>query len=134
MNIKNKIEEIRKIDPGFDILKAEKKLNMLDSMLNEIENSLFKEVCKISRDDIITVLRLCYGISYEIGNTKQSLSNSNKEIEISKRILSIARLLFGKSKDLLPYLTLNLVNSISDTDLHNSICLEIEEIKNQTLK
>ncbi|MBN8702989.1 MAG: hypothetical protein J0M08_07985 [Bacteroidetes bacterium] len=134
MKINERIREIENIEVGFDISLAEKKLNMLDSLLSEIENSYFSDICKISREEIISVLQHCYGISYEIGNTKQSLLNSNKEIEISKRTLSIARLLFGKSKELLPYLSLNLVNSISNKELHNSISMEISEIKNQTLK
>ncbi len=129
MIITERIEEIENIEIGFDISLVEKKLNMLDSLLSEIENSLFLDVCKISREDLILVLQHCYGISYEIGNTKQTL-NSRKGVEISKRTLSIARLLFGKSKELLPYLSLNLVNSISDKELHDSINLEISEIKN----
>ena len=130
MKIKERIREIESIEIGFDISLAEKKLNMLDSLLSEIENSLFLDICKTNREEIILVLQHCYGISYEVGNTKQSL-NSNKDIEIAKRILPIARLLFGKSKDLLPYLSLSLVNSISDKEVHNSISLEIMEIKNQ---
>ncbi|MCA0365327.1 MAG: hypothetical protein LCH67_14895 [Bacteroidetes bacterium] len=132
MKIKERIKEIENMRVGFDISLAERKLNMLDSLLSEIENSSFVNICKISREEIISVLRNCYGISYEIGNTKQSLLNSNKEIELSKRTLSIARLLFGKSKELLPYLNLNLINSISDKELHNKISIEILEIKNQT--
>lgn len=105
-------------------------MNIVDSLLKKIEDSAFEDVCIISREDVIAVLQLCYGISYEIGNTKQSL-NSNKDTEIAKRILPIARLLFGKSKELLPCLLLNLVNSISDKEVRNSISMEIAEIKNQ---
>ena len=134
MKIKERIREIESIDVGFDISLAEKKLNLLDSLLQDIENLSFIDICNISREEIISILQQCYGIFYEIGNTKQSLANLKWEIDFSKRILNIARFLFGKSKDLLPYLSLNLVNSISDIDLHNSISLEIEEIKNQTLR
>lgn len=134
MKIKERIDEIESINVGFDISLAEKKLNLLNTLLKDIENLSLLDICKISREEIISILQNCYGIFYEIGNTKQNLPNFNWELDFSKRILNIARLLFGNSKDLLPYLSLILVNSISDTDLHNSISLEIEEIKNQTLK
>ena len=47
MNIKEQIREIENIQVEFDISLAEKKLNKIDSLLSEIENLLFKDVCKI---------------------------------------------------------------------------------------
>jgi hypothetical protein len=133
MNIKERILEIESIQVGFDISLAEKKINIIDALLTEIENSLFINICESSREDIITVLQHCYGISYEIGHTKQSIK-SNKDVEIAKRILPIARFIYGKSKELMPYLSLNLVNSISNIELHNLISSEISEIRNQDSK
>jgi len=130
MNIKEQIREIENIQVEFDISLAEKKLNKIDSLLSEIENLLFKDVCKISREDIVVLLQHCYGIAYEIGNTKQKF-NSDKDVVIAKRVLPIARLILGKSKELLPYLSLNLVNSIIDTELHKSLRAEILEIESQ---
>lgn len=132
MKIKERIKEIENMIIGFDISLAERKFNMVDSLLCEIENTSFVNICKISREEIITVLRICYGIFYEIGTTKQTLLDSNKEIELSKRTLSIARLLFGKSKQLLPYLNIVLNYSFSDKELHNKLSEEISEIENHT--
>lgn len=129
MDIKGKIQEISLINIGFDVFLAEIKLNKIISLLIEIENTLFQEVCEYSREDIIDFLQICYGISYEIGNTKQQLK-SNLEIDLAKRILPIARLVFGKSKDLLPYLSLNLHNSIQDSEFHKLLEIEISNINN----
>ncbi|MFV0345801.1 MAG: hypothetical protein ACK5IQ_06075 [Bacteroidales bacterium] len=130
MKIQKKVKEISEINIGFDIHLAEIKLNKINSLLNEIENSLFKDVLETPREDIIEFLQICYGVSYEIGNTKQHL-RSNIEIKIEKRILPIARLIFGKTKELLPYLSLNLHNSIGDVELHRVLEMEISEINNQ---
>lgn len=129
MNIKDKIQEINKIEIGFDISLANIKLNKIDLLLSEIENAFFKDRCEIAREDIIIFLQLCYGISYEIGNTKQHL-NSNKDIEIAKRTLPIARVIFGDSKELLPYLSLNLHNAILNKELYRELEMEISAINN----
>jgi len=113
---------------GFDISLAEVKLDKIYSLLVELENSPFKEICENSREDIVDFIQICYGISYEIGNTKQQLS-SKKDEEIAEKVLPIARLIFGKSRDLLPYLTLNLHISISDKAKHEFLKMEISEIE-----
>lgn len=133
MNMKDRINEIDKIEIGYDISLAKNKLDMIDSLLIEIENNLFKEICSVPREDIVSLLQICYGISYEIGNTKQQLY-SNLDVEIARRILPIARLIFGKSKELLPYLSLNLHNSIQDKELYALLEEEILTIKNTLLK
>lgn len=134
MKLKEKLFEIENIEVGFDVSLAEKKLNLLDSLLREIENLAFADVCTIQREDLILLLKYCYGISYEIGNTKQSLLNPSKEIEIAQRALLIARFLFGKSEELLPFLSLCYLNAFDNKSLQDSINMEIEEIKTLNIK
>lgn len=133
MDIKEKIKEIENIQVGFDISLAQKKIELIDSLLTEIENSFFRDICEIQREDITTILQYCYGISYEIGNMRQSV-NLNNDIEIEKRILPIARLLFGRSKEMLPYLYSNLHSSIGDNELHDLIQSEILEIEQHIIE
>ena len=130
MNIKKEIQKIESIDIGYDISLAEKKLNKIIQLVDYVENIFFSEGCDIPREDVISVLQQVYGISHEIGNTRQHLQ-SNKDVELVKRILPIARLVFNKSKELLPYLSLNLHNSIGDEKTHELLYREILEIEEQ---
>lgn len=130
MNLKGEIQKIENIQFGFDISLAEEKLNKIILLVDYIESRFFKKGDDIPREDIISVLQQVYGISYEIGNTKQSLQ-SNKVTELAKRILPIARVIYNKKRDLLPYLYLNLNNSIGDEKIHQSLSQEISQIENQ---
>ena len=130
MHIKDQIKEIEDIKVGFNISFAKIKLNKVIHLVDYVENIVLIEKSDIPREDIISVLQQVYGISYEIGNTKQQLG-SKKDIELARRILPIARLVFKKSKELLPYLVLNLHNSIGDEKLHTILNKKISEIQNQ---
>lgn len=133
MNLKKELKDIEDIQIGFDISLAEQKINKIIQLVDYIENNLIKEDYIIFREDIISVLKQVYSISYEIGNTKQSLP-SNIDVELSKRILPIARIIFNKTKELLPYLYLNLNNSIGNKETYQLLNQEILEIENQNEK
>lgn len=128
MNLKKEIKDIEDIQIGFDISLAENKIDKIIRLVDYIENNFNEERIEIIREDLISVLQQAYGISYEIGNTKQSLQ-SNKDVELAKRILPIARIVFNKTKELLPYLYLNLHNSIGHEKIHQLLSQEISEIE-----
>ncbi len=130
MNLKKEIKEIGDIQIGFDISLAEPKINKIIRLVDYIEKYFPKEGNGIVREEVIEVLQQAYGISYEIGNTKQSLP-SNKDVELARRILPIARIVFNKTKELLPYLYLNLNNSIGNQKMHQLLNQEISEIEKQ---
>ena len=97
-------------------------------LLQYIEDSVLTRKINIQREDIISIIEQVRWLSYEIGSTKQSVE-FDKYQEIILRTLPIAKLIFGKTKELLPYLYLNLHNSFRNQELHNSLQKEIQEIE-----
>jgi hypothetical protein len=128
MKLLSEIKEIEAMEINFDITLAEKKINKIFKLIEIIELDLLYDN-RIERDDIVAVLKNAYGTIYEIGNTKQSLP-SRRDFELAQKILGIARSIFGKSKELLPYLYLNLHNSIGDDNKHSDLLYEISQIEN----
>lgn len=129
MNIKEKIKEIEAIEIGFDMILAEKKASKTAILLDCIEQKIANSSL-IKKEDIIYILQLVYGLIYEIGDTRQQLQ-SKADIHLAKRLLPIARMVFGKNKELLPYLHLNLNYSIGDEKTHHLLEQEISEIENK---
>ena len=96
-------------------------IDYLNSNLAEIGKS-------ISIKDVISVLQMAFGTVHVIGNTKQFMKN-RLDIEIVEKILPIARLIYGKNKDLLPYLYTCLNYAIRDKEKHQQYMKEIYEIE-----
>ena len=128
MNLNEEIKKIEEIKIGFDISLAEIKIDKIIELVKFIEENFDQDFKRIKRDELVAVLQQVYGISYEIGNTKQSLS-SGKDVILAKRILPIARKVYNKSKELLPYLHLNLTNYIGKEIQHKLLLEEINEIE-----
>jgi hypothetical protein len=126
MNLILKINEINEIHVGFDPNLAKEKFDKIESILTEIENTEFRKICEIPRADIIYFIEVCYGVIYEIDETRQTIDIN--DVGLAKRILPIARLIYGISKELLPFLYLNLHNSIQDKELYKSLQVEISQI------
>ena len=129
MDIHKEIIRIEEITVGFDIVLAEKKAAMILNMINYLNSNLSEIGNNISTEDAIYALQWAYGIGYEVGNTKQFLK-SNICTEIAEKALSIARLIYGKSKDFLPYLNLCMNYAIRDKEKHQQYMKEIYEIEN----
>ena len=128
MDIRKEIKSIEEIRLGFNIMLAEKKAVMILNMINYLNSNLSEIGSNISTEDAIYALQWAYGIGYEIGNTRQSWKN-NITTEIAEKALPIAKLIYGKSKDLLPYLNLCMNNAICDKEKHQQYMNEINEIE-----
>lgn len=129
MDLKKYIKDVEAIKIGFDIKLAEQKTDKIILLVDYVENKLNNGDDSISREDIISVLQQVYSLVYEIGITKQDLE-SHRDVQLVKKILPIARFVYNKTKDLLPYLYLNMDYLIGDEKAHRSLEQEISEIEN----
>jgi hypothetical protein len=107
MNIKEEVEKLNKIHVGYDIVLGEQKASQIMVLIDYIERNLHLIGKSITKEDVILVLQISYGVIYAIGVTKQ-YPKYPIDVEIAKRILPLARIIYGKRKELLSYLYLNL--------------------------
>jgi hypothetical protein len=129
MELKSKIKELEEIKIGFDLLKAEEKIDKILILINLLDQYKSDQFYDKNKDEIIQILQQAYGTIYEVGNTKQTLTSKN-DIILAEKILPIAKRIYGKSKNLIPYLNLNLNNNISNKIKYESFQKEISEINN----
>ena len=128
MDIRKEIEKIEKTPIGFDIVLAEEVAKMILNVINYLSCNLPEIGKGISKENAISALQEAYALPYVIGATKQSLK-SNIDVEIAEKALPIAKLIYGKNRDLLPYLYTCMNNAIRDKEKHQQYMNEINEIE-----
>ena len=107
---------------------AEKVAQMTLSIINYLSSNISEIGKNILTEDAIYAIRVAAGVVYQIGNTKQFLE-SNIDVEIVYKTLPIAKLVYGKNKDLLPYLCTCMNYAIRDKEKHQQYMNEINEIE-----
>lgn len=112
------INKLAKINIGFNVLNADKKINTATQLVDYLSNNYNQ----LSNEDIKLTLEWVYGVYYESGNIKQALKN-RPDIYLIKKVLPIARRFYKDSEEILPFLYANL-NS-SKGDIYESLKQEI---------
>lgn len=128
MNISEEISKIEELSVGFDINKAEEKLRKILDVIKFIETNMSQNA-SLEKTEIELVLNHSFGIIYEIGFTKQNVASDN-EVLLCEKMLKIARLQYGKTKTLLPFLNLCMLKSLDNKNYHDQLLREINDIEN----
>lgn len=129
MDIYESLRELETMKVGFNLKIAERKSALILEILNFLESNYET----ISSDNKQRILEQTFGFCYELGQTKQQFE-PNLEKNLMLRVLPFARLFYGKTDALIPYLNASANYVINDSQLHRELKEEINEIESLNKK
>jgi hypothetical protein len=97
MSLKTLVSDIDSIDIGFDIKKLKQKIELINKGLSIVELNQSDEFAK-------ELLLRVYYLGFEIGSSKAFESNFGDHKSLVVKALPIARIVFGNTNGLLPFL------------------------------